>query len=423
MKHLFFFTLIIFCSILAIAQPTTVGLVGYWKMDGNFTDAGPYAINGTNFGATATTNNASLANKAMLFLNPSSPVPQYATHPVNSNVNFSGTQDFTIAFYVFANSPFVHTGGFYDNNLNYGGPGIWFWKISTTPQIQFNYKNASVASVVGTFPQGQWVHVCCLRAAGTLKIYINGVFNNSGAEGTQIPTYSYPARFGTMFFNGQTPPQYNGLNGKLDELRIYNRALTAAEIIGVSGGPLPVKLSSFTAVKNNADILLQWQTKYEQNSSHFNVQRSTDGINFNTIGTVQAKGNSSVAINYRFTDNTAKNLSGATNIFYRLESVDIDASKALSSIVSIKLNTNQNGLIVLENPVRNDLRLQFTSQAKENISLIITDALGRQVLAKQIPVNIGNISTVLPVSMLAKGMYHITLIFSGGRQTRPIIKE
>ena len=138
---------------------------------------------------------------------------------------------------------------------------------------------------------------------------------------------------------------------------------------------------------------------------------------------MQAKGNSSVAINYRFTDNTAKNLSGATNIFYRLESVDIDASKALSSIVSIILNTNQNGLIVLENPVRNDLRLQFTSQAKENISLIITDAMGRQVLAKQIPVNIGNISTVLPVSMLAKGMYHITLIFSGGRQTRPIIKE
>ena len=55
------------CVLLVNAQATTVGLVGYWKMDGNFNDAGPYAINGTNGGATATTNIAAQANKAMLF--------------------------------------------------------------------------------------------------------------------------------------------------------------------------------------------------------------------------------------------------------------------------------------------------------------------------------------------------------------------
>ena len=70
MKHLFFFTLISFCSILTIAQPTA-GLVGYWKKDGNFNDAGPYAIHGSNFGSTATTNYAAVAIKAMLFLYPS----------------------------------------------------------------------------------------------------------------------------------------------------------------------------------------------------------------------------------------------------------------------------------------------------------------------------------------------------------------
>ena len=133
-----------FCSMLAAAQPSTVGLVGYWKMDGNFNDAGPYAVHGSNFGATATTNIAAQPNKAMQFLNPSAnatTVAQWGTIPVNSNLNFTANQDFTIAFYTFINSPFVHTGGFYDNNLNYSGPGIWFWNISTAPQIQFNYKN------------------------------------------------------------------------------------------------------------------------------------------------------------------------------------------------------------------------------------------------------------------------------------------
>ena len=421
MKHLFFFTLISFCSILTIAQPTA-GLVGYWKMDGNFNDAGPYAIHGSNFGSTATTNYAAVANKAMLFLNPSTnstTVAQWGTIPVNSNVNFSGTQDFTIAFYTFINSPYVHTGGFYDNNLNYGGPGIWFWNSPGTPTVQFNYKNASVATLPGTLPLGQWVHICCLRASGTLKIYINGNLNNSGAEGPQVPVYTYPARLGTMFFASY--PHYNGLNGKMDELRIYNRALTQAEITVMA--VLPIKLSSFTAVKNNADILLQWQTAYEQNSSHFNVQRSTDGINFSNIRTVQASGNSSVTINYRYTDNTVKNLAGVTNVFYRLELVDIDASKALSSIVSVKLNTEQSGLMLLENPVRNDLRLQFTSQVKENINLIITDASGRQVLARQIPVNIGSISTVVPVNILAGGIYYITLVTSHDKQTLSFLKQ
>ena len=106
---------IAFCSLLSAAQPTTVGMVGYWPMDGNFNDAGPYAVHGSNFGATATTNIASQANKAMQFLNPSlssTTVVQWGTIPINSNFSFTGNQDFTIGFYVFANSPFVHTGGF-----------------------------------------------------------------------------------------------------------------------------------------------------------------------------------------------------------------------------------------------------------------------------------------------------------------------
>ncbi len=191
MKKILLSSAIVFCSLLVAAQVTTVGLVGYWKMDGNFNDAGPYAVHGTNFGATATTNIAAQANKAMQFLNPSanaSTVVQWGTIPINGNFSFTGNQDFTIAFYTFANSPFVHTGGFYDNNLNYAGPGVWFWN-NPTARVQFNYKNASINSL-GTFPMGQWVHITAVRESGTLKLYINGMLNNTGAEGTTAPTYT-----------------------------------------------------------------------------------------------------------------------------------------------------------------------------------------------------------------------------------------
>ena len=51
------------------AQPTA-GLMAYWRMDGNYVDAGPNFINGTNFASTATTNNKSVANAAMAMQTP-----------------------------------------------------------------------------------------------------------------------------------------------------------------------------------------------------------------------------------------------------------------------------------------------------------------------------------------------------------------
>lgn len=119
MKHLLFSSLIILCSFLSQAQPIS-GLMAYWPTNGNFTDAGPNNITGTNYGATATTNNASVANKAMAYSNPSSPVVQYATHPANANLNFGTAQDFSISFSVLTTST-PHAGGIYDNMLNYGG--------------------------------------------------------------------------------------------------------------------------------------------------------------------------------------------------------------------------------------------------------------------------------------------------------------
>lgn len=420
MKKILLYAITVFCISYTIAQPTA-GLVAYWPMNGNFTDAGPYAINGSSIGATATTNSSGTANTAMAFNNPTSTVVQYGTHPINANLNFGASQDFSISFSTFANSPFVHNGGFYDNNLNHGGYGIWFWNSAGFPQIYFNYRNGATGTTNGAFQLGVWTKVCCVREGSALRIYINGVLNVTGTVGTMTPTYTYTGRFGTMFYGLQSPQEYNGGNEKLDEFRIYNRALTPAEIMTLA--TLPVKLSNFTATKNNADVLLQWQTEYEQNSSHFNIQRSIDGINFSTITTVQAKGNSSLISNYQFTDNTAKNLANVKTVFYRLEMVDIDTRKENSSTVTVKLDADKKELTILQNPTGNDLRIQFSSSVKEIAHLAITDAAGKQLLTKQIQINIGTVSTAIPVNALAAGNYYITVTSTQGKQTKAFLKQ
>ena len=381
---------------------------------------GPSGINGTNSGSTSTANKFGATNTAMLFLNPSltsTTVVQWATHPVNSNVNFSGTQDFTYSFLVFCNSPFVHTAGFYDNNLNYGGTGIWFWNASGFPQIQFNYKNASVGTTNGAFPVGIWHAVACVRAAGILKVYIDGLLNATTPEGTNVPAYTYPARFGTMFFASY--PHYNGFNGKLDEFRIYNRALSDAEIAGLAITTLPLKLGDFTAVKEQSGIKLNWETLSEQNTSYFEIERSNDGTNFTAIGRLNARGNSTDKQYYSYIDNQPAT---GTN-FYRLKLADIDGAFTYSRIIAVK---NDNNLITLQlfpNPVTDILQVQIPATKKETVTILITDAAGKTVYSKKQQLSEGNNAASIPVQHLPEGTYLLIINGKAGRQTKLFIKQ
>jgi len=407
MKRFLFFACTILHYFVAQAQPVN-GLVAYWPLNGNYNDAGPNNINGTNFGSTATTNYASAANSAMQFLNPGSTVPQYAT--VSSPLlNFGAAQDFSIAFSVYVNSPIVHAGGLFDNNINSGGYAVWFWN-SGFPSFQFNFRNASVGTTNGALPLNVWKHVCAVKSGTQLKIYINGVLNASTAVGTATPVYTLAPRFGTMTFTGYSPPQYNGHNGKLDEMRIYNRALTDLEIMGLSSTALPVKLTSFTGVNNNNTIKLNWQTQYEQNSSHYNIQRSTDGINFTNISRVTAAGNSNNPLSYNYDDVLPASVKIHKTVYYRLQPVDIDGRFSFSQILAIQLYKTDLQLIVYPNPAKDLLQVKTGNSPAGNASLIITDATGRQMYIKHIVLQQGINSIPVNISLFSAGIYYVRLI-------------
>jgi hypothetical protein len=405
----------------ATAQPTA-GLMAYWRMDGNYVDAGPNFINGTNFASTATTNNKSVANTAMAYANPVSAVAQYATHPVNANLSFGTNQDFSIDFSVLTTSQ-PRAGGIYDNMLNYGGPGVFMWNSNGFPQINFNFKNGNVGSTNGALPLNVWKHVCCVRAGGALRIYVNGVLNATGAPGTTAPVYSFPARFGTMFFNGSSPPQYNGHNGKIDEFRIYNRALTALEILILASVALPVKLTSFTGVNKNNTITLNWQTQYEQNSSHYYIQRSVDGVNFTDVARVTANGNSNIPLNYSYKDILPGSVKMYKTVFYRLKSVDTDGNFGNSDILAMQLDKTDIQLLVSPNPVKDILQVQTASGIAGNGLLTITDMMGRQLYRRDIMIQSGSNNIPVNISLFGPGVYSVRLINGSESHVKQFVKE
>lgn len=65
---------------------------------------------------------------------------------------------------------------------------------------------------------------------------------------------------------------------------------------------LPVELIEFKGKKKEEQVLLQWQTAWEKNNSHFVVERSTDGSDFETLGLVPSIGEGPLTRTYEFRD-------------------------------------------------------------------------------------------------------------------------
>jgi hypothetical protein len=98
--------------------------------------------------------------------------------------------------------------------------------------------------------------------------------------------------------------------------------------------PLPVVFGKFEARVMSNSVLLNWEIKSEDNTEYFEVERSTDGVNYVSVGQVEDKG----AASYDFIDTKPVN-----EAYYRIKAVDVD-SKYNYSVV-LKVNSRGTGVI------------------------------------------------------------------------------
>lgn len=172
------------------------------------------------------------------------------------------------------------------------------------------------------------------------------------------------------------------------------------------GTALPVKLGNFNAVLQNENVLVEWVTLTETNSSHFVVERSFDGNNFSAAGTVKATG----AGNYNLTDPGAMALNHI--LYYRLQIVDKDGSVTYSGVAVVTPGANQvNVVSAYPNPMQGGATLVRLQSANAGAAVIrVIDMQGRTVVTKYTAVLQGQnkISIALPQGA-SKGMYQLVV--------------
>ncbi|HMG66627.1 MAG TPA: T9SS type A sorting domain-containing protein, partial [Chitinophagaceae bacterium] len=183
--------------------------------------------------------------------------------------------------------------------------------------------------------------------------------------------------------------------------------------------PLPVKLLSFTAQKEQGnDVLVQWKVADELNIDHYEIEVARNSQdyqlnNFTKIGEVASRGNSSATQEYQFTD-LENNKSGVR--YYRLKMIDIDGSFHYSEIRPVVFDIGTSWQ-VYPNPSNGIFNFIFQQSIGETMDLKIYNIKGQLIQETQTPATgfVQKIIIDLRQSRFVNGMY---MIIAAGSETK-----
>ena len=266
---------------------------------------------------------------------------------------------------------------------------------------QFGGSNPSLTN-------GSW-HMVTTTFASTVKVYIDGVLiSTSTPPNSNVDNCTGDLQFGREW---STNPNY--FIGKLDEIGIWNRALTQQEITNLYNGVynLPVELTQFSASCSENTTTINWQTASENNSAYFEVMQSRDGEVWTSKTTTPAAGNSTSTIDYSYSDNNEASL-----VYYKLKQVDKDGQYKEYGPISANCNEN-NQVTIYPNPTTGEITLRGLEQFSKVSSLLINDVNGT-VVKKLDPT-----TTLFNVETLQAGVYFLTITAENKQEVVKIIKK
>jgi len=249
-------------------------------------------------------------------------------------------------------------------------------KPDIDPDINDTLKIVSIGSDItatgGTSSQG-----------GTIVIDDNGTPNNPGDD---FVFYTPPTGFeGIDIFFYTITDQCGGFSTARVTVTVVN--------------PLPVTWSDFYGNELGCEVVLNWSTATELNNEYFEIEKSSNGRDFTTLGTVKGSGTTNEYRQYKFVDN----LPGTEN-YYRIKQIDFDGKSDYSKVIVLKSNCIENdeniGIATLfPNPAMyDDAHLRFNARQTEETSLMASDLFGNIIINQPITIHAGMNNVDLDIS-------------------------
>ena len=177
--------------------------------------------------------------------------------------------------------------------------------------------------------------------------------------------------------------------------------------------PLPITWLDFSAVLENMEVKLNWTTINESNCKNYQVIRSTDGVNFESIGSVNCNNKSSLN-NYSFADSNP--YSGPS--YYRIEEIDFDGKSLYSAIEQV--GADKWNVSVMPNPFTNQTEIMISGIHGQKIMLRVIDMNGKELYRLN---NVNSDKKIAIGENLALGVYILQIINNDEVLNYKIVKD
>ncbi len=188
----------------------------------------------------------------------------------------------------------------------------------------------------------------------------------------------------------------------------------------IGQAPLPLTWLDFQLKPRDNATQLTWTVSNQLNVSHFEVEKSIDGQNWQSISTVTARpGNGTIT--YTFTDNMV----AANRVYYRIRQVDEDKRYSYSKTITREPSQVQiNPVKVYPSPFSTTFTVELQRKPGERITLLLRNALGKIAGTKNMVSTGQHTFTWHELSHLPSGMYYLQVISNGETvESRSIIKQ
>lgn len=190
---------------------------------------------------------------------------------------------------------------------------------------------------------------------------------------------------------------------------------------------LPIELIDISATGMEDYIRVVWNVASESNLSHYELERSEDGVNFDHIANIDANGNTTTALSYQYDDYDVR---GFQNYYYQVRSVDLDGSFEYTPMVVASINGlsdgfNDNSVSLFPNPTNSNTAVAINANQQLQLSMTVMSASGQMVHQQNLILNSGNTIVNLASNQWANGVYFVEMRdeLTGKTITKRLIKN
>jgi secreted PhoX family phosphatase len=248
------------------------------------------------------------------------------------------------------------------------------------------------------------------QASPQVKVFATTPVRSEPTGITFSPDYKFMF-ISFMGPNANTTPQTDAAGTSV----IFSTSTTVVIARIENLGPLAtlaLTFNNFDIKEQNNAALLNWAVSNVSNHSHFEIERSANGRNFEKIYTEYKIITNGSSQSFNFTD---KNVPVNTVSYYRIKQVNRNGSFQYSEIKSISINSKNTGFIIYPVPAGKNLNIAYRSEKINTIMLTVLDAKGQALLFENKNILPGENLLQLDLQKLSKGNY--TLVINDEEKT------